>query len=366
VTKYDVVKQYVQQRIKKGTWKAGEKIPSEGNLAEILGVSRNPVRQALSELVSEGWIYKLRGSGSYVRESQATEAIEIFAFLYSENRRFETEIIHGMTLAVRNCPNRDLHLILRKPGSNTREMIEALHTLDRTSYGGVVFLPVLDSQRSLNRALGATLRKLERPKFVVVQLDRQVPEYDGNFVMTDHRKGAYEMTDYLVRSGHRKIAVLYEHPENTSIGLRFDGVKQRLQEAGIELPREDRICLPWNQAANKGLGIIERLRQRQISCIFCFENSIALEVYHICRDHGIRIPEDLSLCTFDDHSFLGAERDFITCSEQQLENLGLNAVNIVLKNLDASAASATKLLLEPTLRTRRSVYEGKDDRPIET
>jgi GntR family histidine utilization transcriptional repressor len=77
MTKYDVVKRYVQERIQKGTWKAGDKIPSEEELVEILGVSRNPVRHGLSELVREGWIYKLRGSGSYVRKSMDTKSVDI-------------------------------------------------------------------------------------------------------------------------------------------------------------------------------------------------------------------------------------------------------------------------------------------------
>lgn len=362
MTKYDVVKQYVQTRIEKGTWKAGERIPSEGDLVELLGVSRNPVRHALSELAREGWIYKLRGSGSYVRKSKATGSIDIFALLYTENRRFETEIIHGMTLAVRNHPSRYLHLILKKPGENTKEMIEVLHSIDRTLRGGLVLLPVLDSERALNRTLGATLRKLERPDFAVVQLDRHVPEYDGNLVMTDHRKAAYEMTDHLVRSGHRKIAVLFEHPENTSIGLRFEGVKERLRLSGLELPREFQVCLPFAEVPTRGLPVIERLIEQGVTCLFCFENAIALEVLHLCRNRGIRIPDELSLCTFDNHSFQGLEREFITCSEQQLENLGLFAVNIVLKNIETPAAGASKLFLDSALRIGQSVRKIGGDR----
>ena len=362
MTKYDAVIRYVAERIENGTWRAGDKLPSEEELVQTLGVSRNPVRQALAKLAAEGWIFKLRGSGSYVRQPKANDNIDIYALLYTENRRFETEIIHGMTLAVRNHPSRNLNLILKKPGEDTQELIEVLHSVDQTTRGGLVFLPVLNSERSLNRTLGATLRKLERPDFVVVQLDRSVPEYNGNLVMTDHLKGAYEMTDLLIHSGHRNIAILYEHPENTSIGLRFEGVKQRLSEEGIELKRDWQIHLPFAEAPERGPAIVDRLQRRGITSLFCFENAIALEILRSCRARGIDIPGELSLCTFDDHSFVGAERDFITCAEQQLENIGYFAVDIILKNLETPATTKSKLLLDPNLVVRQSVCEVKNER----
>jgi GntR family transcriptional regulator len=49
-----------------GSWKAGDKLPSEPALATELGVSRTSVRAALAQLESEGLITRSRGNGTYV------------------------------------------------------------------------------------------------------------------------------------------------------------------------------------------------------------------------------------------------------------------------------------------------------------
>ena len=60
-------KVYIKQRILDGEF-AGERIPSETELASELGVSRTTIRDALSRLEIEGVIYRKQGSGTYVNE----------------------------------------------------------------------------------------------------------------------------------------------------------------------------------------------------------------------------------------------------------------------------------------------------------
>lgn len=60
----------LRTKIVNGTWKIGEKIPSENTLADQLGVSRNTVRQAMRTLADYGFIEIRNGSGSYVKENQ--------------------------------------------------------------------------------------------------------------------------------------------------------------------------------------------------------------------------------------------------------------------------------------------------------
>jgi DNA-binding GntR family transcriptional regulator len=53
--------------IERGEYQAGQLLPSEGRLAQIHGVGRETVRQALAILRAEGAIVTVRGFGSYVR-----------------------------------------------------------------------------------------------------------------------------------------------------------------------------------------------------------------------------------------------------------------------------------------------------------
>ncbi len=355
MTKYDSVKRYLRERIAAGEIRPGDRIPSEEELVQLLRVSRNPVRRALSDLVQEGWIFTLRGSGSYVKQAQTTDLIAVFCLLSTEDRRFESELIRGMRIAVDNHPTMNLDMVLKKPGRDTKQMIEVLNSLDTSKVGGVLFLPVLDAQRSVNRMLGATLRSLQRPDFAVVALDRYVPEYEGSYVMTDHKRGAVLMTDYLVAQGHGDFAVLYEHPENTSIDLRFEGVRESLASNDRELPRQRMIHIPYEAVSERGEQLIRSLLAEGVTCLFCLENAIALEVCKVARKLGMAIPGDVSLCAFDDHSFVGDDQGFLTCVRQQLESIGFFGVDVVLKNLESPMQSPVQMLLEPELVIRRSV-----------
>jgi len=67
---YYQIKQLIRRQIEEGILPPGEKLPTEQALCELYRVSRAPVRQALLELVQEGYIYRRAGSGTFVAELQ--------------------------------------------------------------------------------------------------------------------------------------------------------------------------------------------------------------------------------------------------------------------------------------------------------
>ncbi|MDJ0757712.1 MAG: FadR/GntR family transcriptional regulator [Ardenticatenaceae bacterium] len=62
------IRDYIKDYIVSHNLKAGDPLPSEGQLAEALGVSRSPVREAVKALQSLGIIEARRGEGLFVRE----------------------------------------------------------------------------------------------------------------------------------------------------------------------------------------------------------------------------------------------------------------------------------------------------------
>lgn len=60
---------YLLKNIMTGTWKKGEKIPSENELREALNVSRHTIRAAISNLNMLGLLETRRGEGNYVNET---------------------------------------------------------------------------------------------------------------------------------------------------------------------------------------------------------------------------------------------------------------------------------------------------------
>lgn len=66
---YAQVRAQVIARVASGEWLAHEALPSEIALAEIFAVSQGTVRKALTELCTEGWLYRQQGRGTFIAPS---------------------------------------------------------------------------------------------------------------------------------------------------------------------------------------------------------------------------------------------------------------------------------------------------------
>jgi DNA-binding FadR family transcriptional regulator len=64
----------IEKAIKKGTFKIGEKIPSEPDLVKAFEVSRNTIREAVQSLIQAGVLESRQGDGTYVLATSRFEA----------------------------------------------------------------------------------------------------------------------------------------------------------------------------------------------------------------------------------------------------------------------------------------------------
>jgi len=67
---YHQLKEWIVERIESGELDPGSLIPSEMTFCSSLGLSRATVREAINQLVAEGWLYRVRGMGTFVRDGK--------------------------------------------------------------------------------------------------------------------------------------------------------------------------------------------------------------------------------------------------------------------------------------------------------
>ncbi len=65
---YQQIKEEIASRIQGGRWSVGQKLPSENELVELLGVSRMTINRALRELTRDGLLVRVHGVGTFVAE----------------------------------------------------------------------------------------------------------------------------------------------------------------------------------------------------------------------------------------------------------------------------------------------------------
>jgi GntR family transcriptional repressor for pyruvate dehydrogenase complex len=87
----EVIVQQIKDQIKKGILKPGEKLPSERKLADLLGVSRASVREAIQALAFSGYLEVNQGKGTYILE-MATKYDEIANF-FSEFSNYSLDYL---------------------------------------------------------------------------------------------------------------------------------------------------------------------------------------------------------------------------------------------------------------------------------
>ena len=84
---YQQIKDHIARRIQDGSWRAGDRLPSENELVQQFGMSRMTVNRALRELVEQGRIVRVAGVGSFVAEAKPQSTLLQIANLASEIRQ---------------------------------------------------------------------------------------------------------------------------------------------------------------------------------------------------------------------------------------------------------------------------------------
>jgi GntR family histidine utilization transcriptional repressor len=72
---YEQVKRFITDHIQSGKWEAGQRVPSEIELVEQLGVSKMTVNRAMRELTVAGIIVRRQGVGSFVSKTKPQSAL---------------------------------------------------------------------------------------------------------------------------------------------------------------------------------------------------------------------------------------------------------------------------------------------------
>ncbi|CRK81451.1 GntR family transcriptional regulator [Neobacillus massiliamazoniensis] len=73
---YYQLEAYIKQQIESGDLKEDDAIPSEREFAEKFQISRMTVRQAINNLVLEGYLYRQKGRGTFVNKKKVEQELQ--------------------------------------------------------------------------------------------------------------------------------------------------------------------------------------------------------------------------------------------------------------------------------------------------
>ena len=181
-------------------------------------------------------------------------------------------------------------------------------------------------------------------------------EGEYSSVSIDDFAAAYAAVEMLIRHGHRRIAALVPSCDDHSISeLRYMGYREALNDYGIvfdeRLLEETGGCFELKETYEGACRLLER--GADFTALFAMSDATAIAAMKAIEDHGLRIPEDVSVVAIDGLSVSAYFSPTLTTMVQPAEEMGAACVSILSSVLEGGPTR--HLRLEAQLRPGASV-----------
>ncbi len=343
-SKYEILRDTLRERARR-EFSPGDKFPTQRALMAEYETSLATVDRALRELVAEGVLMRSQGRGTFVREDnpERRPVGNQIALLLARNvtchaHAFYAEILFEINdrLSAAGCSFAYFYTDEGTP----RELVRRL--VDGKRFRGAILI---------NRIPEELVTELKRAKLPFVVVDNRIESPGVCCVSGENETGAYEMVEYLIRQGHRRIGFV-STPLQTTFLERFIGYSNALLAHGI--PVDGRIIQRFfhYESSDADLaGVLEC--DKPPTAIFAANDTMGVAVCKVLSKRGVRVPYDISVAGFDG-DYIGAQSiPRLTTMEVPRRKMGAAAVTALLKQL--AGEEAASVVLSVKLIERESV-----------
>jgi LacI family transcriptional regulator len=241
--------------------------------------------------------------------------------------------------------NRGYITIIGDSDEDKQIELEELQQLRSRNIEGLVIAPTSQNARML--------MQMHEQGLPVICIDRYFEDLDIPYVSTDNYQGAIMATEHLLGHGHKRIACIQGVEDSVPNKLRIAGFKDAMKKAKIQ-PHSISGDGFSEQNGYKEARLLIHGKQRP-TAIFALSNTIALGCIKALREEDIRIPDDVSIITFDDHPFLDYLATPLTCISQPTREICRTAIKHLFFALQNKEIRERHVLLKPELKYRKSV-----------
>ncbi len=208
----------------------------------------------------------------------------------------------------------------------------------------------------------AYLETLRQEQFPYVVIDHQGFDDFSPTVIGKNYQAALDATTYLIELGHRRIGFIMGQRHLNSAIDRFKGYRDALQAHGIPADPELVVDGEFLQgvsyvAADQLLSLPNRP-----TAIFASNDLCAFGAMDAARNHGLSIPNDISILGFDDIPQAASVRPALTTVRQPLMEMGRIATRMLLDYIENPQQERERIFLDTELVIRDSCAPLHGDR----
>jgi LacI family transcriptional regulator len=305
------------------------------DVAEVAGVaigtvSRHlngmPVRAANRDQIERA-IAELGFRRSAAAVAMKTDTTHIVGFLVPSLSEFHAAMLEQLTRAMRLRGRAVLTFFHDLQPNSIREGLEffARHRVDAL---------VIDGEEAIRHQLAPYIED----GLAVVLYDNDIAGLPVDRVFTHNRRASARIVNHVLDLGHRRVGIIHGNLRDSAARERLEGCRDALLAHGLELDPALEIDADWDeQRGYDGIDTLLKL-PRPPTAVFCGNYNMTLGVLGYVKEHGIEIPEDLSVVSFDDVPALRLHNPSITTVAQPIERVAEAIAGIIDARLAEPAA----------------------------
>lgn len=325
------------------------------DVAEMLGVSKSTVSRVINGNEGVGpelrkkvmdFINEIGYQPSTLAQSLSKGRMNIVALILGDIRNpFYADLAFNIQRILND--NSYMVMVLNSEYNIEREL-EFLKLTEQFNFAGLILITAQEE------IIEDRLKNMNLPKVLV---NRILPHYTGDSVLIDNFQAGYQATMHLIELGHRHIGFIKGPGVSSASSQRFAGYRQVMQNYG--LPFEENFVFESDLKLETGRSLADdfcKLEKRP-SAMVIVNDMTAIGFMDGCRNAGIRIPEDLSIVSFDNIAMASMYGIELTTISQRVDEMGEKAAHLMLKQLNDKDAKPERIIMEPTLIVRKTTCE---------
>ena len=239
---------------------------------------------------------------------------------------------------------RGLSMVLCNTGEDGDRQDRLLYEAQALRPHAIVLLGAIDTS-GLREAAGR-----DRP---VIFLNRRPPaDIRAPYVGIDNFEAGRHVADYFLQKGYGRTAIIHGPRQYSASRHRLEGFVSRLEEAGFEPTDVLRVesLLTMEDGHRHGLELLSLASPPR--AVFCGNDMIAYGIHRAAVEQGIRMPEDLAICGFDDNRINEWLAPWLTTVHVPALDFGAAVARIL--GQDRREKSATDVILPFSMKLRTS------------
>ena len=201
--------------------------------------------------------------------------------------------------------------------------------------------------------VAALLKRLSELEIAYASISPKKPSKCIGVAM-DETRAAFDIVQHLVSLGHRRIGHIMGHAAHGARDWRLNGYKEGLDNAGLKF--DPALVVEGEFSFDSGVRGAEKLfnLKHRPTAVFAANDDMAAGVIRVALERGLRVPEDVSVCGFDDTPMSRQIFPALTTVHQPVRDMAHTAAIELLGAIHKRETVERMLHVPYTLQLRRS------------